>query len=135
MDGAADDFYRGYQAETRSIELLRSWLTPDQLCQFDDNGWFIVRGGETGRRYRVTYPRAPYNVHELDCHDEIVLRLCFGPEGIDAPGDVMLAQKMALEADELNARAIANRLPANSPVVPGPPLRGDNQDERQRQSG
>jgi hypothetical protein len=108
MNGAADDFYQGYQAERRSIELLRSWLTPDQLRQFDESGWFIVCGGETGCRYRITYPRAPYNVCELDCHDEAVLRLCFIPKGIDAPGDVMLAQKIALETDELSARTIAN---------------------------
>jgi hypothetical protein len=108
MNGAADDFYQGTQAESRSIELLRSWLTPDQLRQFDESGWFIVRGGETGRRYRITYPRAPYNVHELDCDDEIVLRLCFVPKGIDAPGDVMLAQKISLETDEFSGRGVAN---------------------------
>lgn len=110
MNGTADDFYRGYQAERRSIELLRSWLTPDQLSQFDESGSFIVRGRETGRRYRITYPDAPYNVHELDCCDKVVLRLCFKPKDINAPGDVMLAQKIDLENDELGARAIANLL-------------------------
>ena len=111
MDGAADDFYRGYRAEMRSIELLRSWLSPGQLRQFDTERWFVVHGGETGRRYRVTYPSAPYNVHELNCNDEVVLRLCFIPKDVVPPGDVMLAQKISLEYDELDTRAIANRLP------------------------
>ncbi len=79
MNGVADDFYRGYQAERRSIELLRSWLTPDQLRQFNESGWFIVRGGETGRHYRITYPHAPYNVHELDCDDEVVYVFASSP--------------------------------------------------------
>jgi hypothetical protein len=106
---AADDFYRAVQAERRSINLLRSWLTLDQLRQFDANGSFIVRGGDSGGRYRINYPRAPYNVDELGDDGEVVLRLCFVPEEIYAPGDIMLAQKLSLEADELSARSIANR--------------------------
>jgi hypothetical protein len=120
MNGAADDFYRGFQAEQRSIELLRSWLTLDQLREFDANGWFIVRGSDTGERYRITCARAPYNVHELDDDGNVVLRLCFAPKDIDAPGDIMLAQKISLEKDELSARVIANRL---SPIAGWPPRR------------
>ena len=36
---------------------------------------------------------------------------CFVPKGYLVPGDVMLAQKIALETDELNALAVANRFP------------------------
>jgi hypothetical protein len=36
------------------------------------------------------------------------LRLCFVPKGIDAPGDVMLAQKISLETDEFSGRGVAN---------------------------
>lgn len=110
MNGSADDFYRKVAVTQRSRELLRSWLTLDQLRQFDENGSFIVRGGDTGHHYRVTFPHAPYNVHELDDDGNVVLRLCVIPKGIDAPGDIMLAQKIWLEADELGTRAVANRL-------------------------
>ena len=41
---------------------------------------------------------------------------CFGPEGHLPLGDVMLAQKLALETDEQAALAIANR---NSGTYPG----------------
>ena len=40
--------------------------------------------------------------------------LCFAPDGYLVPGDVMLAQKIALETDELATLAVANRL---APVV------------------
>jgi hypothetical protein len=52
MNGAVDDLYRRVQAERRGIDLLRAWLTLDQLRQYDANGWFIVRGSDTGARYR-----------------------------------------------------------------------------------
>jgi hypothetical protein len=39
---------------------------------------------------------------------------CFVPKGYLVPGDVMLAQKIALERDELAALAVANR------ISPGP---------------
>ena len=37
----------------RALELLESHLTPEQLAQFHKRGWFEVRGGSTGRRYRI----------------------------------------------------------------------------------
>ena len=39
------------------------------------------------------------------------MRYCFIPEGNLVPGDVMLAQKIALEDDELAALELANRFP------------------------
>ena len=44
---------------------------------------------------------------------------CFVPNGYLVPGDVMLAQKIALETDELAALAVANRFspgPFSAPV-------------------
>jgi hypothetical protein len=66
MDGIADDLYRKVRPTERSIELLRSWLTTDQLHQFDEHGWFIVRGSDTGKRYRINSADVAYNIHELD---------------------------------------------------------------------
>ena len=109
-------FDRDYQekrlkADERSIELLRSWLTPEQLLEYNSRQRFFVRGSETGERYLITSPAQAYNVAEVDDNDDVVMRLCFVPTGgVDSRGDVMLAQKIMLETDELEARAIANRL-------------------------
>jgi hypothetical protein len=109
MDGIADDLYRRVRATERSIELLRSWLTHDQLRQFDEHGWFIVRGSDTGERYRINYGNVAYNIHELDDNDHVVQRFCVVREGELPVGDVMLAQKIAFETEKLHARRVANR--------------------------
>jgi hypothetical protein len=48
------------------------------------------------------------NVHELDADGHPVKQWCFAPEGRLAAGDIMLAQKIALETRETKALAIAN---------------------------
>ena len=48
------------------------------------------------------------NIAELAANGRVTRRWCFAPEGALATGDVMLAQKIALETFELNALAIAN---------------------------
>jgi hypothetical protein len=56
------------------------------------------------------------NVEELDKLGNPIVRYCFIPKGDLVPGDVMLAQKIALETNELAALAVANRLtPAARP--------------------
>jgi hypothetical protein len=49
------------------------------------------------------------NVDELDETGRRTARWCFGPEGDLPLGDIMLAQKLALELDEQGALAVANR--------------------------
>jgi hypothetical protein len=95
-------------AEKRAVALLLSWLTPEQEKQWQACGNFEVIGCDTGRRYRITY-RAVMNVHELDPDGHPVQQWCFAPEGRLAVGDVLLAQKIALETMETKALAIANR--------------------------
>ena len=51
------------------------------------------------------------NVHELDEAGRVKLALCFVPKGYLVTGDVMLAQKIALETCERRALAVANRCP------------------------
>ena len=48
------------------------------------------------------------NIMELAANGRVTRRWCFAPEGALATGDVMLAQKIALETFELTALAIAN---------------------------
>jgi hypothetical protein len=48
------------------------------------------------------------NIEELTADGYVTRRWCFAPDGAFATGDVMLAQKIALETFELDALAIAN---------------------------
>ena len=95
-------------SEARGSRLLREWLSPQQLAQFDANRYFDVVGCETGRRYRIHYGSSS-NIDELDDRGRPLICYCFLPRVPLVPGDVMLAQKIALETDERTALAVANR--------------------------
>jgi hypothetical protein len=58
-----------------------------------------VIGSDTGTRYRITH-RAVMNIHQLDPTGHPVAQWCFAPKGSLAIGDVLLAQKIALETME-----------------------------------
>jgi len=94
--------------EARGRRLLRRWLSAEQLAQFDARNFFDVIGCHTAKRYRIYYANMA-NVEELDKVGRPIVRYCFIPKGDLVPGDVMLAQKIALETDELAALAVANR--------------------------
>jgi len=64
--------------------------------------------GTTGRRYRIIAARQ-MNVAALDKHGRWAKSLCFIPSGQLPLGDIMLAQKIALELFEREALSIANR--------------------------
>jgi hypothetical protein len=98
------------EAEKRAMVLLRSWLTPEQDKQWVARREFEVIGCDTGTRYRITH-RAVMNVHQLDPAGHTVSQWCFAPEGGLAPGDILLAQKIALETMERKVLALANRQP------------------------
>jgi hypothetical protein len=113
MDDGADEFYRGHIRLTRSIALLRSWLSPAQLAQFDSEHQFDVTGSATGKRYRIV-DSVVQNVFELDANGNVAMGLCFVPRGNLPVGDVMLSQKIALETDELEVLRVANRFGSGS---------------------
>jgi hypothetical protein len=83
------------------------------LAQFDAFNFFDVIGCHTARRYRIYYATAA-NVEELDEIGCPLMRYCFIPMGYLVPGDVMLAQKIALETEELAALEVANRFPPHA---------------------
>jgi hypothetical protein len=89
---------------------LRSWLTPEQDKQWAARGEFEVIGSDTGTRYRITH-RAVMNIHQLDPAGHSVAAWCFAPEESLVIGDVLLAQKIALETMEREALALANSQP------------------------
>jgi len=99
----------GYRraAEERGLVLLKQWLSPAQLAQYENHGYFELTGGDSGKRYRIR-PTHQMNVDELNERGVQTVSYCFGPEGGLPIGDVMLAQKIALENDEQAALALAN---------------------------
>ena len=99
-------------AREKSLDLMKEWLTPRQLEQYEDEGCFDVKGSNGGR-YRISNKGTTFNVRDLR---RTVLgnllpgdKLCFQPAGVYSQGDVMLAQKIMLERDEPGALKIANR--------------------------
>jgi len=98
--------------EGRSLRLLRQWLSPAQRKQFAENGYFEVVGSESGKLYRI-YPGSATNVCELDERGRLKTGLCFLPIGDLPIGDIMLAQKIALESCEGRALAVARRFVPN----------------------
>ena len=96
--------------KARGITLLRQWLSPEQRAQFDASKCFDVIGRDSGRRYRIRHGTET-NVHELDDAGRPVMGWCFVPSGHLVAGDVMLAQKIALETNERAALAVANKFP------------------------
>lgn len=87
------------EPERRSLKLLRGWLSPAQREQLDVRGYFDVTGSHSGRRYRV-WVGTSTNIQELDGLGRTIARWCFVPSECLPSGDVMLAQKIALENDE-----------------------------------
>jgi hypothetical protein len=103
----------GRPAQVRSFQLLQLLqlnLSPDQRQQFARYNYFEVIGGDTGTRYRIRH-RHFLNVERLDHKGRCTCRLCFGPQGKLPMGDVMLAQKLALELFESETIKIANASP------------------------
>ena len=104
------DWYRelGHEndSEARGLRLLREWLSPEQLAQYDTHRYFDVIGCHSGKRYRIRHGTAT-NVHELDDAGDPTTGWCFVPRDYLVAGDVMLAQKIALETNERGAPAVA----------------------------
>jgi hypothetical protein len=100
------------EAEERSQHLLRSWLSPEQVAQYDILGHFTVVGSDSGKRYRILRGRA-FNIQELNADDTEDCTCCFTSEGVPT-GDVNLAQKIALENFENQALRIANQSSAST---------------------
>lgn len=104
--------------EARGRNLLREWLTPEQQVQFDAHSYFDVVGCVSGKTYRIHFGTSA-NVQELGEDGIPRMGWCFVPSGNLVPGDVMLAQKIALETGEQAALAVANRFPTTSPTIRG----------------
>ncbi len=97
---------RRIAADARSIALMEDWLTPEQLAEWRETQSFPVTS-PSGNRYRIMAGYS-FNVCPFDRDGNAKPALCFAPVGISAMGDIMLAQKIALETDEEAALKVAN---------------------------
>ena len=68
-------------------------------------------GCASGTAYRIYHGRTAPNVYEINDVGRREKAVCFAPIGPLVKGDVMLAQKIALETDEQSALAVANIFP------------------------
>jgi hypothetical protein len=94
-------------AHERGIEFLTQNLSPAQRQQYERHAYFDVIGGETGKRYRIHHGYQ-MNVEQLDQDGRRARLLCFMPRGGLPVGDIMLAQKIALELFESDTISVAN---------------------------
>jgi hypothetical protein len=97
-----------FETEARALTLLNGWLSPGQRACYERFRYFDVVGSDTGTRYRIHHGTQT-NIDELSNSGDLVCKWCFVPEGDLVAGDVMLAQKVALETDERGALSVAHR--------------------------
>ena len=96
------------EADRRAEALLRGCLSPEQQEDLETKACFyVVTPG--GKRYRID--RGSHgNVKRLDEAGRILAGYCAQPGGVPI-ADSMLAQKLALEADEVGFLRVANARP------------------------
>jgi hypothetical protein len=101
-----------FREVARGLRLLRDRPSPSQREQYDLEGYLEVIGSDTGRTYRIHQGTA-MNMHELDPRNRLIAGWCFAPCGSLVVGDVMLAQKIALETFARGALSVARRFARN----------------------
>ena len=97
-----------FETEARALTLLKEWLSPKQRACYERFRYFDVVGSDTGTRYRIRHGTQT-NIEELGNTGHQVCKWCFVPDGDLVAGDVMLAQKIALETNERGALSVAHR--------------------------
>ena len=95
-------------AAEKGMRLLKENLTPKQREQYEVARSFEVIGSESGRRYRIRHGNS-INIDELTDTEQVAYRWCVVPQGQLVVGDVLLAQKLALETFERETLAVARR--------------------------
>jgi hypothetical protein len=114
----AADLQRQYEAMTAvrterirvarvALELLMGCLDDDQRQEFETTKSFQVRGGRTGRTYRINHGRHG-NIGVVDDNGHTLMNVCCHPKEVVPDGDTVLAQKFMIESDEDAFLATAN---------------------------
>jgi hypothetical protein len=98
---------RRMSPEQRGVDLLLTNLTPQQRRQYRRDRHFDVIGGQSGTRYRLWHC-FQQTIVELDGSGRRRGIWCFHPRETLVLGDVLLAQKTALELFEGEALRVAH---------------------------
>lgn len=93
-------------AEAKADRTLREFLSPEQQNTWDRCRFIVVCGGTTNSVY-VIVGKPHTNIYRHE-GDKIFRSLCFVPRKNVPLGDVILLQKLALEANETEAILTAN---------------------------
>lgn len=109
---AAEERKKREAAELRAEELLKANLTEEQRQQYETDRKFHVVS-ETGKRYEIRAKGLVGNVYEINKGGRPVKRWCAHPSGVPL-GDSLLAQKLALEANEAEFLRVANPHPISA---------------------
>jgi len=116
LTGLGRTFSSENSSEARGLRLLRTWLSPEQRAQFDATRYFEVTGCDSGKRYRIHHGVVT-NVHEMDAAGRPKVGWCFAPVGHLVAGDVMLAQKIALETKRIGRIGGGECIPTKGDTV------------------
>jgi hypothetical protein len=95
-------------AQKRAMELLYSYLRPEQIATIDKNGWFVVEGGKSKKQYRIKVDHYAGNIFELNDGKEVA-RYCVHANNQIPLGDHLLAQTIGLRFDEDHIIGLANK--------------------------
>lgn len=110
----AREKYQREQAERERIQkvadqLLMDHLTEEQREQVKKNGWFVIEGGKSKKKYRIETKGGVHgNVYELNDKEKVIGSYCFQLQATFPKGDHLLAQKLCLEYDEEATLKVAN---------------------------
>ena len=107
LRNSAPGRYRPMTPEQRGVALLLANLTPRQRSQYLRERHFDVIGGVSGTHYRLWHCYQQ-NIEELDQDGRRRWIWCVHPRDTLVVGDVLLAQKTALELFEPEAIRIAH---------------------------
>lgn len=107
LSTSAPGSYRPMTPEQRGVALLLANLTPRQQRQYMRDRHFDVIGGVSKTHYRLWHC-FQQNIEELDQDGRRRWIWCFHPRETLVIGDVLLAQKTALELFEPEAIKIAH---------------------------
>jgi hypothetical protein len=107
LRNSAPGRYRWTTPEQRGVALLLANVTPRQRRQYMRHRHFDVIGGVSGTHYRLWHC-FQQNVEELDQDGRRRWIWCFHPRETLVVGDVLLAQKTALELFEPEAIKVAH---------------------------
>jgi hypothetical protein len=98
------------RAEQKALSLLQSLLNQEQRREFQAYGYFHVKGGSSGDRYRVRLDSA-VNIDVLADNGTVKYHLCARPTGNIPMYDVMAGQLLCLQDGSAEKRFLetANR--------------------------